>query len=95
MNYKKVLELARNIYGAYENKDILTTLEAIFPELKESEDNERIRKSIIALLDFGLESNSAVAPGSNITKEMTIVWIEKQRKIEGSFINVDKCAESF
>lgn len=52
--------------------------EVIFPELKESE-GEMIRKGIIALIEFGLDDKSAIAPGYNITKEEAIAWLEKQR----------------
>lgn len=49
------------------------------PELKESED-DRIREAIIALLKFGLEDGSAIAPGFNETKEQALAWLEKQGK---------------
>lgn len=42
--YNKALSIAKNIYGASESKDILCTLETIFPELRESEDERMIRK---------------------------------------------------
>lgn len=38
--YDESLERAKNIYSASECKDILHTLETIFPELKESEDEK-------------------------------------------------------
>jgi hypothetical protein len=49
------------------------------PELKESED-ERIREALIALLKFGLEDGSTIAPGFNETKEQALAWLEKQGK---------------
>ena len=33
--FDKALEIARNIYGASESKDILDTLSTVFPELEE------------------------------------------------------------
>ena len=40
--------------------------------------DERIRKALIALLKFGLEDGSAIAPGFNETKEQALDWLEKQ-----------------
>lgn len=51
--------------------------EFVFPELNENED-ERIRKALIALLEFCLEDGSAIAPGFNETKEQALTWLEKQ-----------------
>lgn len=58
-------------------KGILKILDTI--EVKESE-NERIREALIALLKFGLEDGSAIAPGFNETKEQALAWLEKQGK---------------
>ena len=49
------------------------------PELKESED-EKIRRALTGLLKFGFNDGSAIAPGSNITKEDALAWLEKQGK---------------
>ena len=61
-----------------EDRHLKATLERIFPELKKSED-ERIREALIALLKFGLEDDSAIAPGFNETKEQALAWLEKQK----------------
>ena len=74
--YKEALERARVYHmGGSISAHIA---EVIFPELKESE-GEMIRKGIIALIEFGLDDKSAIAPGYNITKEEAIAWLEKQR----------------
>lgn len=54
-------------------------------ELDESEDKS-IRNGLIALLKFGLEDGSAIAPGFNVTKEQALAWIEKQCKQEPASI---------
>lgn len=75
--YDKLLVKAKQIYNKENDVLIMHTIEDLFPEFKESED-ERTRKAIIALIEFGLEDKSAIAPGSNITKEEAIAWLEKQ-----------------
>ena len=65
----------------YESQKVHEFIEYLFPELKESEDN-RIRKGLIALLKFGLEDNSVIAPGFNETKEQALAWLEKQKSID-------------
>ena len=82
MDYKKILEGVVDIINTTEKSDIgfaniCTYIGEKCPELKESED-ERIRKGIIALIEFGLDDKSAIAPGYNITKEEAIAWLEKQ-----------------
>jgi len=74
--YDKAVKEASIAYKD-EDKHLKETLERIFPELKVSED-ERIREAIIALLKFGLEDGSAIAPGFNETKEQALAWLEKQ-----------------
>ena len=54
----------------YEQGTITESLSYIFPELKESEDEE-IRKSIIAILNNYVDN-------SNTFKSKMIVWLEKQ-----------------
>lgn len=75
--YDKLLVKAKQIYNKENDVLIMHTIEDLFPEFKESED-EKVRKAIIALIEFGLEDKSAIAPGSNITKEEAIAWLEKQ-----------------
>lgn len=50
---------------------------------KESKD-ERIRKDIIALIEFALKDGSAVSPGSSTTKEDAISWLEKKEEQKSS-----------
>ena len=56
---------------------LIEDIENAIPELKENEE-ERIRKALIALLKFGLEDGSAIAPGFKETKEEALAWLEKQ-----------------
>lgn len=65
--YKEAIERAKNIYCASECKDILCTLETIFPELLEIKD-EKIRKDIIAFIKENYPSAKS-----------WIAWLEKQR----------------
>ena len=76
--YDEAIERAKEFIVASAAYDKFT-IEKIFPELKESED-ERIREALIALLKFGLEDGSAIAPGFNETKEQALAWLEKQGK---------------
>jgi hypothetical protein len=69
-------------------KGILKILDTI--EVKESE-NERIREALIALLKFGLEDGSAIAPGFNETKEQALAWLEKQNKHKPKTNPCEKC----
>jgi hypothetical protein len=74
--YKNALEWARQV------KDgrigfVFTEVEKVFPELKESDD-EKIRRALTGLLKFGFNDGSAITPGSNITKEDALAWLEKQ-----------------
>lgn len=57
-------------------------LQPFFPELQDNQESEdeKIKEDIIALLHFGLEEGSAVAPGRNTTREQAIAWLEKQGK---------------
>lgn len=78
--YKEALERVRELM-TNQNPPAFDKhlIETVFPELAENED-ERIRKGIIALIEFGLDDKSAIAPGYNITKEEAIAWLEKQGK---------------
>ena len=80
MNYKKLytdaLERARYLYNAAMDTGYMgecKTLEVLFPELKESED-ERIRKAIIEFFELQ-EDNTTY---SFIPKQDIIAWLEKQ-----------------
>lgn len=84
--YDESLERAKNIYGASECKDILHTLETIFPELKESRD-EKIRKLLIRL--FKSNTNEKF---DDVSTQDIIAWLEKQetsytkRVVEDAYI---------
>lgn len=76
--YKEALEKAREIIKDYENRGLKDNLfyanedfEAIFPELKESED-EKIRKAILELV----RQLSEVLDKQN--QNNMIAWLEKQ-----------------
>ena len=79
--YDEAIRKAKITLGCCGSADIITehTIYDIFPELAESED-DRIRNGLIALLKFGLEDGSAIAPGFNETKEEALAWLEKQDK---------------
>ena len=91
--YDKALERAKKWCNAPNIEKIPTfgnrIIEEIFPELAESED-ERIRKGLIALLKFGLEDGSAIAPGFNETKEQALAWLEKQKDMVAKLIISDE-----
>lgn len=75
--YKEALERARDNYKAADSADInvnsfKNTLTALFPELKESED-ERIKKQIISFLkEFEYDHYRSLDFGS------WIAWLEKK-----------------
>lgn len=83
--YEHALEIAREIIKDYENRGLKDNLfyanedfEAIFPELKESED-ERIRK---ALLNEFIHLQSKGYKFAGLEGEDIIAWLEKQKKPE-------------
>lgn len=86
--YDEALEKTRAFNNGEDfNIEVGTTLcKYIFPELKESKE-ERIREALIALLKFGLEDGSAIAPGFNETKEQALAWLEKQGKQNEKIVN--------
>ena len=76
--YDKALESIKKLYSKGSRVVVSKEeFETIFPQLNESED-ERIRNGLVALLKFGLEDGSAIAPGFNETKEQALAWLEKQ-----------------
>lgn len=88
MDYKKTLEDIVKIINTTEKCDdgfvnICNYIYENCPELSESKD-DRIRKGLIALLKFGLEDGSAIAPGFNETKEEALTWLEKQAKLDNN-----------
>ena len=76
--YKVALERANIIYtGKYNSETTAWTkevLEAIFPELRESED-EMIRKTLITYMKSVIDING-------IKGETIIAWLEKQKPVE-------------
>ena len=72
--YKDALERAKTIYGASECKDILCTLETIFPELKNKD--ERIKEEIKVILANTDLSQFAL----DYTFADMINWLEKKGK---------------
>lgn len=72
MDYQEKLRLAKEALdsGSYDKE----TIEYIFPELKESED-ERIRKEIIRIVDIWTNSCPIV---NGIPAETLLAWLEKQ-----------------
>lgn len=58
-----------------EDRHLKSTIERIFPELKESND-ERIRKSLIELFK-DMEWDDSILHDYNMDKDKTIAWLEK------------------
>lgn len=77
--YERALEYMRTVYPTLNGVD-KEDVEHYFSELKESEDEENIMEAIIALIEFGLEDKSAIAPGYNVTKEQSIAWLKNKCK---------------
>ena len=80
---EELVSAARKLYksGWWQSEQLDAVLEENFPELKESED-ERIRKDIIALIEFGVSKGSVVTPFSRTTKEEALAYLEKQKAKE-------------
>jgi hypothetical protein len=83
--YKDALERAKNIYSASESKDILITLETIFPELKKSQD-ERIRKE---LTEFLKKASGGFLDTTTHCKTFGkwLAWLEKQEQSSAKTCN--------
>ena len=77
MRYDDRLKRAQKWYVCNTNEGFRSIFEDIFPEFKESMD-ENIRNGIKILIDRSVEDGSAIAPGFNITKEEAIAWLEKK-----------------
>lgn len=58
-------------------KEFLHISETCKENVNFTDENERIRKDIIALIKFGLTEGSAVSPGSHTTKEEALTYLEK------------------
>ena len=74
--YKATLEQARDYHSRCQTEEAKRELEAIFPQLRESED-ERIRKNIrLALLSV----DDAFWKTHGLTAKDAIAWLEKQKE---------------
>jgi hypothetical protein len=90
MNYeKKYIEALdrANIAHKDEDKHLKSTLERIFPELKESEE-ERIRKELIDYIKRKFENSCSPTPSKNILGNW-IAWLEKQNHAGKKWIYED------
>ena len=74
--YKETLERAKELLKTSVAYDRFT-IERIFPELKENED-ERIRKGITSILEHYKENGECVCPYPFISIDEAIAWLEKQ-----------------
>jgi len=101
--YDKAIEIAKKNYDAAQDlcegsqigvECFKSTLENIFPELKESED-ERIRKKLLALVEW---SKSYAASGiTNDDAKKMLAWLEKQGQVKDFAISQHEnkiCKES-
>lgn len=87
MDYKEKLRLAKEALesGSYDKE----TIEYIFPELKESED-ERIRKELIKEINGLWENDSATWPSSLEKKNKYIAWLERQAQKPAAWSEEDE-----
>lgn len=86
---KRYEKLSKEVKDFFDGKqkmysDVTQTLEHLFPELKENED-ERIRETLI-----GLFSNNGKKEWKNIPTEKIIAWLEKQGGDTNETINRDE-----
>ena len=79
--YKEALERANEYHFDGAKQCIIDTLEYIFPELMESED-ERIRKGIKSILEHYKESGEIVCPYPFVSIDEARAWLEKQKGCE-------------
>jgi hypothetical protein len=80
-------EAIKKASAAYEDEDmrLKATLESIFPELKESED-EKIRKSLINFFDNANKCGENPMYEYGIYPEEILSWLEKQGEIDEEVI---------
>lgn len=76
--YKEALERAKNFHANMVSDGIRYTVEEIFPELKESED-ERMRKALIRFFQWFPYDR---LNDENLKPEEAIAWLEKQKPVE-------------
>lgn len=72
-------ELYKFEYAIPEGMEAIIDGNKVIIRKKESKD-ERIRKDIIALIEFGVSKGSAVSPGSRTTKEEALAYLEKLKE---------------
>lgn len=91
--YKKVLEQAKQAIENIPDKSLISWLENIFPELRESED-EKIRKELISFFTKRDEFTKN-DPFNGLSNKQIISWIEKQGE-ESSWSEEDEkmCQET-
>ena len=77
MEYENIFNRAKAAYGTGAYDD--ATLEFIFPELAESED-ERIRKVLIHIVKSACSKYGIKYIGDKITEEMLLAYLEKQKE---------------
>ena len=85
---KRYDETLNRATAAYKDEDrhLKATLERIFPELKEEDADEKIKKAII---EHFVGSHSSMYPYKGFTKEQIITWLEKQDKDKKEMNNFD------
>lgn len=92
--YNEALEKARICYNKSTClRNTLETLESIFPELIESED-ERIRKNLIELFHDTV-SNDEIFSDYGLDKTEVLAWLEKQGEQRSITIDADKMASKY
>ena len=94
--YKEALKRAKEYHDVDTDNELNVyakgTMEYIFPELAESDD-EKIRKYIINFVEVNKEVNLSTTDADRM-----LAWLEKQgeqKPIEGTFINIDDVREHF
>lgn len=99
--YKETLERAKEqlkkakVFDYKEGQiahDIRETVYAIFPELKESED-ERIRKALIKAVSGTFKGNKLF--GTDVTREEALAWLEKQGEQKSLTIDIKSMVDSY
>lgn len=85
----KAYDEALKVLHKYDGANIMFTQdlkEEMFPELKEEDEDEKIRKAII---EHFVGSHSSMYPYKGFTKEQIITWLEKQDEDEKEINNFD------
>lgn len=81
--YKEALEQARQAVLNIPDEALLKWLQAIFPELKESED-ERIRKELLSFVQRLIDCHDKPDAERDEQYISWIAWLEKQKSVEWS-----------